>query len=68
MYYALEDKRERFNEDLIYLMYETQKREDRKLELLTEFVAQGCDHGTQNRTADNQPIPTPVICKYFILK
>jgi len=61
MYYELEDKRERFNEDLVYIMYETQEREDRKLELLSALVAQWRGNGTYNPTAGDEAIPVQVV-------
>lgn len=66
MYYALEDKRERFNEDLVYLMYETQEREDRRFELLSKIVSQGLGDGTNNRTAVGEQISTPVMQNFII--
>jgi len=54
MFYQLEDKRERFNEDLVHILYESMEIEGRKVALISDLVAQGRAADGRERAADGR--------------
>ena len=67
MFYQLEDKRERFNEDLVHILYESMEIEGRKVALISDLVAQGRAADGRERAADGLRTATQVYHCFITL-